>query len=560
VSADNWEAFQEDQALVRQKLQEGFVDHLEVVSRVVETRFFHSLLASGDLEKLAESYPTPRQKEEVPLWLYLSSQLTLRLHGSPGYSSLPYVLHCGGLRDALESGQVLRKADPSTGDHHLEFQGYNQKHDYARRTPCDHDFVRKLARDTDPGALEVWYGSEVTRHLRTLGAYDEEGIFIVDGAHLFVPDNERYEHSRVCYFDEHNHPLSKEEEAKLTPAQKRRCRWRRYYRLVCLSHTNRRQDYLLYAGSRLFRDGGHELKALVPLVEGFVAAVGRGVMKTLLIDRGFIDGESIGKIKALGVDVVVPLKAKMAITEDAWRLAELDGSAWQVWTPPPKSAPAHPPQRPEGIRRREEKRRQTVAQKKQEAGVKPPAELVRLELKAIPRMRLWEECPVPLDVVLLREHLSDGVQSQWGLMTTREVDDPLEIRNLYRLRTSCEEGWRQTKCYWDLSGFRSCSFSLITSQVVFVLLAYSLLEVFLLKSERGELAKTTRQRLLAELLPDGEKIAVYWQNHVGYFGVKEYTAIILNLSEGARRRLQGTMRRLLRLQLEPPGLPERPTL
>ncbi len=145
-------------------------------------------------------------------------------------------------------------------------------------------------------------------------------------------------------------------------------------------------------------------------------------------------------------------------------------------------------------------------------------------------------------------------------MTTREVGDPVDIRTLYHLRTSCEEGWRQTKCFWDLTGFRSTSFSLVTSQVIFVLFAYSLLQLFLLKSERGDMAQTTRQRLLAELLPDGEKVAVYWQNRVGYFGVKEYTAIILNLSEGARRRLLGTVRRLTRLQSEPPALPERPTL
>jgi hypothetical protein len=30
---------------------------------------------------LAETYPTPRKKEEVPVWIYLSSELSLQLHG-----------------------------------------------------------------------------------------------------------------------------------------------------------------------------------------------------------------------------------------------------------------------------------------------------------------------------------------------------------------------------------------------------------------------------------------------------------------------------------------------
>lgn len=556
-----WEAFEQDQEFIREKLEEGFLDHLEVVSRVVETQFFQNFIGSGDMQRLAASYPSPRQKHDVPLWLYLSSQITLRLHGAAGFSSLPYILHCGGLRDALESGQVERKCDPESGERYHHFKGYNLKNSYARRTPCDQDFVRKLARDTEPRQLESWFGHDVTRYLKSAGAFDSEGVFIVDGSYLFVPDNEHYEGSKVARFDEHNHPVSSQDEEKLSAAQRKRCRFRRYYRVAALAHTRGHQELLLYAGARMLTEDQHEVKALVPLIDEFVGSVGRGVMKILLVDRGFIDGEAFGHIKeAHGVDIVVPLKAKMAITEDAWRLADVDGTPWITWTPPPREPPVHPPQRPEHLRQSEEKRQRTVAEKKRRREEKegPRPELSRLELKVIPRMRLWEECPVPLDVVLMREHFTDGTVSTWGLMTTLEVKDPLEIRRLYHLRTAGEEGWRQTKCYWDLSGFRSTSFSLVTSQVVFVLLAYTLLELFLIQSERGDLAKQTRQRLLAELLPDGDKVAVYWRNRVGYFGVTDYSHILLNLAEGARRRLQGTIRRLTKSQAQRPIQPERP--
>jgi Transposase DDE domain len=507
---------------------------------------------------LAETFPTPRKKEEVPLWLYLSSQITLRLHGARGFSSLPYILHCGGLREALEEGQVQRKEDPSTKDVWVSFKGYNEKNSYDRLTPCDQDFVRKLARDTSPRALEAWYGREVARYLERQGAYDSEGIFIADGSYLFVPDNERYEGSRVALFDEHNHPISKEDREKLSASEKRRARYRRYYEMVSLCHTNRAKDYLVYAGGKVFTEG-NEVQHLEPMVREFVEAVGPGVMKTLLIDRGFIDGASIGRIKRdYGVDTVIPLKAKMLITLDAWKLAEVDRKPWKVWEPPARERPKDPPQRPERIRRAEKKRQKTIAELKKGQGKKDPLHVVKVELKVIPEMRLWDECGVPLDVVLMRKHMSDGEVVQWGLMTTRRVTDPLEIRDLYDIRPACEEGWRQTKCYWDLTGFRSASFPLIVSQVIFVLLAYSLLQVFLLRSERGELAKATRQRLLAELLPDGDKVAVYYQNRVGYFTVGEYTQILLALSEGPRRRLQGIVRRLTKAQTEPPALPRRP--
>ena len=554
-----FDAFQEDYELVLEKLQEGNIDHVEVVSRVTETKFFRDFIGSGGAQALAKTYPTPRQKEEVPLWVFLSAQITLRLHGAPGFSSLPYVLHCGGLRDALEEGQVQRKLDPQTGQPHLDFRGYNHKNDYARLTPCDQDFVRKLARDTRPERLETWFCTDGARYLAELTPFDSEGIFILDGSYLFVPDNENYEGSKVAVFDEHNHPISRQEEEALTPAQKKRCRFRRYYQLVSLCHTNRKTEYLIYAGAKLLREG-HEVQQFVPMVENFVKAVGRGVMKTLLVDRGFIDGRAIATVKKdYGVDVVVPLKKGMAITDDAWKLAEVDPGPWLSWEPPAPVAPQDPPQRPESIRRAEKKRQKTVARKKIAAGIKPRPQLVRVEFKVISDMTLWKECSVPLSVVLMREYLSNGETAQWGLMTTKVVGNALEIRELYAIRTACEEGWRQTKCYWDLTAFRSPSFSLVTSQVIFVLLAYSLLQVFLLKSDRGELAKMTKQRLLAELLPDGEKVAVYWANHVGYFRMLDYSQILLNLSEGPRRRLLGTLRRLSKSQLAPPSLPERPT-
>src|SRR2546422_10321719 len=132
-------------------------------------------------------------------------------------------------------------------------------------------------------------------------------------------------------------------------------------------------------------------------------------MKTLLVDRGFICGKSIGKIKTdFLTDVVVPLKAKMQITEDAWRLAELDGKPWQVWEPPPKVPLPDPPQRPEWLRRAEKKRQKTVAQKKKDRGGKPPPHLVGGELKADERMGLWEAGQVALGVRRIRGYIGDG--------------------------------------------------------------------------------------------------------------------------------------------------------
>src|SRR5207249_2659414 len=144
-------------------------------------------------ERLAERFPTPRQREHVPMWMYLSSQLTLRLHGQHAFHSYPLIIRSGGLIDALGPEVARRDVDPASGDMTLHCQGVNDRNLYPRKTPCDQDFLRKLARDTEPGKLQQWYNETVARLYRQLDAYDGEGLFIGDGTYLFVPDNPRYE-------------------------------------------------------------------------------------------------------------------------------------------------------------------------------------------------------------------------------------------------------------------------------------------------------------------------------------------------------------------------------
>lgn len=556
--AGSWSAYEVDQAFVTENFNKGFFDFLELVARVNETGFFKMFLDKGHIQRLADTYPSPRVKHEVPLWIYVASQVSLRIHAGRGFASYPHILPLGGLRDALEPGQVEVKEDPATGERHDVYEGYNAKNDYARRTPCHHDTLRKFARDTKPERLETWFGTEAPRLYQDMGAYDEDGIFVVDGSYLFVPDNERYEESSRLRFDEHGHPMSKEDYEALTPKQQEKTHWERCYRKVSLLHSSRDGDRFLYAGVSVMPGKDAETPEMGALVDRFVGAVGRGVMKTLLVDRGFIDGPTIGRMKQEhGVDVVVPLKKNMDDYKDAWRLADVDQGPWQVWRPPVPVPPPHPPQRPEVLRRAEEKRQRTVAEKK--AALPPPVTVDHVDLKAIPRMRLWDACPVPVDVVLLREFLTDGTVNEWTLATTREVKDPVEVWDLYKLRaSSIEERHRQTKLFWNVAKFSSCAFSLVVNQVVFTLLAYSLMQVYLLKTEREELAGATRERLLDKLTSANRVVAVYYKNRVAYFIQDRLTLMTLKLREGPRRRAIGTVERNIAAAQESPEDPMPP--
>jgi hypothetical protein len=142
-------AFHYDRSFVLDALRQGEIDYLEHVSEAAEADLFRHLIGRQVIQRLAETYPTPRKKEEVPVWIYLSSELSLKLHGAQSYHAFPRILRCGGLIEAL--GPELggrRSLHPDTGDVTLACPGFNDKNDYDRQTPCDQDFLRKFARGT----------------------------------------------------------------------------------------------------------------------------------------------------------------------------------------------------------------------------------------------------------------------------------------------------------------------------------------------------------------------------------------------------------------------------
>lgn len=269
--------FEHDKDLVLEAFHNGEFDAVEVVSEVAERHFFDFLKTQNLLQELAAIYPTPRVKQEIAVWFYLAADLALRLHG---------------------------------------------RHSYERETPCGADFLRKLAKDTDASALQSWLGQALPRALKSRRAFDREGIFIGDGSYLFVPDN---------------HPVS----YKNTPPEKRSgLRPRRCYKMVTLLHTNRAREFFFYFGVRVVPGAAHESPVVYELVEQFIEAVGSGVMKLLILDRGFLDGKAIGQCRRKHrIDVLIPLKKNMDLFVDAMGLAQDPQAQWQE-LPQPPSTPA----------------------------------------------------------------------------------------------------------------------------------------------------------------------------------------------------------------------------
>jgi len=255
----------------------------------------------------------------------------MRFHGVHPFHAFPYVVRSGGMIQAFGPKMGHKAVHPQTGDVSLACEGFNDKNTFDRQTPCDQDYLHKMARRTEPELLQNWFNRDVVGIFKQHHAFDAEGIFIGDATYLFVPNNPSYENSSLMLFDEHNPPV---EASKLTAKGRARCTWKRCYKLVSLIHTNWAAEFFLYAGLVVTAGQDHEAPLLYRLVEAFVKHHGRGMMKRLILDRGLLDGAQIGRCKQeWGINVLIPARKNMDIYQDVVGLAEAGELSFQPWVP-----------------------------------------------------------------------------------------------------------------------------------------------------------------------------------------------------------------------------------
>ena len=543
--------YEQNRPYVVEKFHNGHFDYIDVVQEVAQRDFFRYVVSTLLLERLAETYPWPRSKEEVPAWFYIAADMAMRLHGNHAFQGFPWVVSTGGMLAAFGPKLGTKQIDQETGQLRIECPGFNDKNDYPRQTPCDPDFLRKIAKDTPADALMAWFNGPVQQIFRRHRYFDKAGIFIADGSYIFVPDNENYEGSVKMLFDEHNHPVGKKQEQKMSPAQLKKCQWRRCYKMISLLHTDATGDFFLYAGLRIVPGNVHECPVLWEMVDEFVAVMGKGVIKDLILDRGFLDGEAIAKVKReYGMDVTIGVKRNMNVFEDAMGLVNLPEVQWERYTREPSDPPvpftrhyADAP-RPEHIEKREAARQRTLDEQR-DAGERPPVkEPEEILMTRIKDLTTWSSCSVPLDLVVCRDSKDETLDEAWGILSTaRDELKAVPAAKRYHLRIGIEERHRHLKCFWDLAEFTSTSFALVVNQIVFTALTYSLLQQQILRQGRKALNKASKSRMLEELVPTSDAVIVYTDNYYAVFDKLDYTDMVLAVPEAAREKLRELIRR-----------------
>ena len=225
------------------------------------------------------------------------------------------------------------------------------------------------------------------------------------------------------------------------------------------------------------------------LIAAAIEAWGPGVIRRLLVDRGFIDGAWISELKAAGIDTVIGLRSDMDLYEDMLGLARLDDAQWLPASPPKLYDRKKRPQR---------------------------------EICPLTDLDTWDACTVPLQGIVIRDTYPDRVEYQC-LVTTDLDMTPHELHENNCDRWDIEESFMDLTRYWGLNSLGSCRLPVAMAQIHFIFLAYTLLHLF-----DYELAQQDETPLPKPALLPGREITVYWRGHYVILLLSELITIILD--------------------------------
>ena len=258
------------------------------------------------------------------------------------------------------------------------------------------------------------------------------------------------------------------------------------YSLSCLLHVGPSSDMFHVAGYDFGAGNEDELPQAQNLVPNFCKKYPK-VMKELIVDRGYLSGEFISELKNKhGVDILVPLKSNMDDYKDAFEIAKK--KEWE----------------------------KTGEIKDGEGRIVKETRTAFVE-----NMELWNNCSVKLQVYVNRTKKWNAKSEQyeehcWALASTKKYPSEKEAIQRYSLRTQVEERFRQLKRSWNIGKFPSPAPGLRESHVCFILLTYSLLQLYLRRKDLREMTRKTIETLRRDENLGKNVVLVY---HKGGFAV-----------------------------------------
>ena len=255
----------------------------------------------------------------------------------------------------------------------------------------------------------------------------------------------------------------------------------------------------------------HDTNFSLELLGQAMANVGQGVIKVLVLDRGFVDGETLWAIKdRYGVDFVIPSKEEMRVTVEARAFRRQKGAdADQVWAERPAEGDDLAGQvRLYGVK--------AVTAYDQYGDADHQKKLNRKDFQ-----------PNPLNVIVVYEWQGKTYPpgDEKVFLTSLPVNQPLTVLDTYDLRSLIENcAFRELKQGWQLDKFPKKTAEAVRGHVFLTLVIFTLTNAY--RTELGqELAQAgiRRQRLLWE---EANKVLVVAGDYYALFDLEEVLIIL----------------------------------
>ena len=216
----------------------------------------------------------------------------------------------------------------------------------------------------------------------------------------------------------------------------------------------------------------HETRHTLDLVRQAIRNLGPGILRVLVVDRGFLDGADLWTLKqTLGIDFVVPSKAKMRVTTDAQALARQEADRESIfWA-----------------------ERVGVLKSGKDGRERPEGQVTVVGVADLASFDQYGNAdhaqganrkdfvgnPLNALVVLSWQGEAHPLGEEKVFLTSLPISSPLAILDLYDLRSLIENtAFRELKQGWCLENYPKKTEEAVRSHVVLTLLTFTLANAF----------------------------------------------------------------------------------
>ena len=440
-----WRIFRWNREAVVESLKKGECDGILPAARGFLDGFADFLLDAEILDAL-DQFPDPRQRCSIPIFFFCNTLVHRPLFRLEGLAPIE--------RTLFRSPYILRQL------------GFNARqvaegfyHTAEGQTPFTVESIAecfaKVNRDD--------FLANQQQVLRQLAAYCPgeflEGLWVMDSVHVSVP---RGAHTDAFSFK------------------------------VCVLGVW--QEGVVWPLLWVFApESTHETVVGKRVFAAAEEVLGEGVIRHLLLDRGYVDGKWITKLFRKGTRVTIGVKEDMLAFEEMMNWRHTTDTVWTE-VDPPKLHDRSPP-------------------KREVTGF-------------IDLQDEWETCAAPLSGCLIRDTYTDERVYQ-GLITTAPAVEATEILSHNRKRWTLEEVYMTLTRYWRFDRLAPCRPGVAYAQVHFALVAFTLLGFYLQETADLEDIETWNQGPPAIPIPERE-LAVYAGPYFALLRASELLEVILS--------------------------------